>query len=587
MPLHHYLPATFLASFSSDSSTLPRRNRRLYVGDVKKKRVFSAPASKVGAVNNLYTVVSRIGANADPEVVDRIWSDYERELAEAIKLLIAGKVDARTWARVLVPFVSCLFVRGLDFNERFDRRMDGIDIEDLNTGLLSKDNTNVARLMELQRLLGPVAVAKWIVIRVLGQKPLVTNDLGYAPFTNSGTNEAGVAIPLDSSNVLAIVPRIKGRVAVARPGRWIPVIGYVEEPPDNHELLNQVLCATAQRFVFGPDKEVVEKELQRIEELQKPSAQPFLPEPWQLGFISPRWARAHEFTWHRLAVAIERDPADGDPWDFPLDIEKLAQGWAPPPSFATNLPEFPPALRREGPSIVAEFYDPTDHYEAAMHHDRGVALFDSGEYNEAVEALNTSLELMSDRVATLYYKGTALAKLGRHDKALEAYDAALDLEPGNAQVLFNKGITLDELGRPEDAIAAYDEDLMSEPDHADALTNKGAVLAEQGRDDEALKAFDAVLRLKPDGPDMLVNKGGVLGKMGRHGEAAEVFETALEIRPEHEPALRYKTIALVLQGKEAEAEAHFHRGWHNRERLSHKGALLAPLLRGPPEEAGK
>lgn len=29
MPLHHYLPAAFLASFSSNTSTVPRRNRLL------------------------------------------------------------------------------------------------------------------------------------------------------------------------------------------------------------------------------------------------------------------------------------------------------------------------------------------------------------------------------------------------------------------------------------------------------------------------------------------------------------------------------------------------------------------------------
>lgn len=359
MPLHHYLSATFLASFSPDSSTLPRRSRHLYVGNKREKRVFSAPASRVGAEKNLYTVTSRIASSYDPELVDRTWSEYEGKLHEAIELLIAGEVDARTWARVLVPFVSCLFVRGPDFNKRFDRRMGDIDPD---SGLVSGDNTNVARTIELQRLLGPVAVAKWIVIRAGGQKPLLTNDLGYAPFANPDTGEAGVAIPLNPSHVLAIVPRNKGRVAVAHPGRWVPIIEYADNEHDNHELLNRALSATAQRFVFGSDREVVEEELQKVEEPQRPSAMSFLPEPWQLGFISGRLARAHEFTWHRLAVAIERDPADGGPWDFPLDIEKLAQGWAPMPFFPTNLLEFPPALYREEFYINAEFYDPEYYY---------------------------------------------------------------------------------------------------------------------------------------------------------------------------------------------------------------------------------
>src|SRR5215210_6501205 len=173
------------------------------------------------------------------------------------------------------------------------------------------------------------------------------------------------------------------------------------------------------------------------------------------------------------------------------------QGWTPMLYFPTNLPEFPPALRRKGRSIIVEFYDPTDHFEAARHLDRGVAHFEAGEYDEAVEALDASLELAQGLVAALFYKGVALAKLCRHGEALKSYDAALDLNPGDAEILFNKGITLDELGRPDDAIVTYDEALATESDHAGTLTNKGAILAEQGRDEAALRALGAALDVRP------------------------------------------------------------------------------------------
>jgi hypothetical protein len=53
MPLHHYLPAAFVASFSLDTSTFPRRSRQLYVGDKKEDRVFFTSAANVAAVKNL------------------------------------------------------------------------------------------------------------------------------------------------------------------------------------------------------------------------------------------------------------------------------------------------------------------------------------------------------------------------------------------------------------------------------------------------------------------------------------------------------------------------------------------------------
>lgn len=192
MPLHHYLPATLLASFSRDSSTSPRRKRHLYAGDKQEDDVFRTSAANLGAIKNLYTLVA---AGDDPEMVDKTWAGYEASLHEAITLLIAGEVDAKAWVRVLVPFVACMLVRGPDFNERFERRISAFI--DAAGDDLSEDNTNLARLAELQRLLGPVAVAKWKALHIRGEEPLITNDLGYAPFVNRPTGEAGIAITLD------------------------------------------------------------------------------------------------------------------------------------------------------------------------------------------------------------------------------------------------------------------------------------------------------------------------------------------------------------------------------------------------------
>lgn len=544
-------------------------------------------------------------------MVDKTWAEYERELSDAIASLVAGGVDAATWVRVLVPFVACMLVRGPDFGGRFGRRMAALGLDDIDGGYTPADNANLARLMELQRLLGPVAVAKWVVVRFPGQGSLLTNDLGYTPFRNRARGEAGIAVPLGPSHALTVTPRREGRVAVVRSGRWVPEVEHVAAAPGDREGLNRAVSAAAQRFLFGPDEEFVGEWLRAAPPAPPP------PEPVQLGFITGTLAVAHEFTWHRLAPALERNPADGGPWDFPLDVEGLTRGWAPKPFLPANLPEFPPALRREGPFIMVEFYDPTDHFDAVGLYNRAIVLFDSGRYEQSVEALDALLNLTPDEVGAFYYKGTALAKLGRHQAALKAYDAALDLNPGDAEVLFNKGIALDELGRPEDAVAAYDAVLKSKPNHADALinkaavltelgrhaaalesleaglaarpddpsvlANKGAVLSELGRHEDAMKALDTALQVRPRDADVLANKGSVLGKLGKHDEAVKAFGAALEIRPDHELALRNKIVALAKQGKEEAASKLFHQGWRDRERLSHKGTLLARFAKGRRE----
>jgi hypothetical protein len=258
----------------------------------------------VAAINNLYTTVATWG---DPELLETVWSDYERNLNEAIDLLIAGRLDGRMWIRILVPFVSAMLVRGPDFDLRFERRIRALGIDPRGEHV-SEDNVNGARLLELQRLLGPIAVARWAVIHIIANEPLLTNDLAYAPFTNLATGDRGIAIPLSLSHVLTLSPRVKGEILRVVDGSWIPLLDHAQQREGIDGSLNQAISALSQRFLFGPDEPTVTRYL------RPRKAQPLPPEPQQLGFITDPLARAHEFTWHRLAAAVERDPDDQDAW---------------------------------------------------------------------------------------------------------------------------------------------------------------------------------------------------------------------------------------------------------------------------------
>src|SRR5205807_1990573 len=142
--------------------------------------------------------------------------DYEGRLADAIDDLIDRKLNAITWAGVLVPFVAALMVRGRDFNERFEYRLRAF------AGIWQPDNTNHARLFELQRLLGPVLAARWIVMATTGGSALITNDVGFA-FFRDPSGEHGLAVPLGHRHVLGLIP-VRGRAVVeAQNGVWRPL----------------------------------------------------------------------------------------------------------------------------------------------------------------------------------------------------------------------------------------------------------------------------------------------------------------------------------------------------------------------------
>ena len=108
MPLHHFLPATYLTSLSSDT-TPERRKRILTVGDKETGKIIKAPASKLCGINDLYTLTDN---PTDSQLIDSSWT-YEKKIIPALDLLIHRSLDVMTWADTLIPFVTDLFVRDL------------------------------------------------------------------------------------------------------------------------------------------------------------------------------------------------------------------------------------------------------------------------------------------------------------------------------------------------------------------------------------------------------------------------------------------------------------------------------------------
>jgi len=341
VPLDHYLPAAHLASFSYES-TVPRRERHLVAGDLIENHLVHGTAAGFCAEHDFYTLTHHASR---PRLLDEIFTRYEHDLPSAIDALIDGSVDARTWARVLVPFVAGLLVRGPDFNTRFSHRLQALGIDS------STDNTNRARLFELQRLLAPVMAAEWIVLRTTGPGSVIQSDVGYVGFTNVNVGHLGIAFPLRLDRVLVLVPRRAGPIVMESEGRWVPLITHSDLGPGNHLGLNQVLASSAHRFVFGPDEQAITPHLGRA------TAPSRIPESEELGFIAGTLSVVHEFAWHRLVGVLEKSPFDADTWDFSIDLQAVAAGWMPLVILPTNLPEFPPSLSRSGPVISIHLYD--------------------------------------------------------------------------------------------------------------------------------------------------------------------------------------------------------------------------------------
>lgn len=342
MAKDHYLPAALIGRFSNET-TSPARDRRIYVARADK--VFAAKAESVGYVKDLYTL-DPTGPPA-PDV-DRIVSGYEPNLPTALDLLErSSPVPLKVWLRTLVPWAASLFVRGADFGPRYSRRLRrefGAAWDVADNPLNTPDVGNLARSLELQRLLAPVMAARWLVLHRRGGEPFVINDLGVGAVEDPDTGEWGYALPLSHSSVLAILPKLSRAVAHYCSGSWWAVVEHEPyEDPDGTRTANNYAARAASEFVAAADLVVAER-LRSV--VASHSAQSEVLERWPFN----SWTRRHhEHEWHRLVGATSNDPAPEAIGDLQvLTFAGLDEGWAPMIHIGANLREMPTGLQRTG-----------------------------------------------------------------------------------------------------------------------------------------------------------------------------------------------------------------------------------------------
>jgi len=121
----------------------------------------------------------------------------------------------------------------------------------------------------------------------------------------------------------------------------------------------------------------------------------------------------------------------------------------------------------------------TDPTLAELHNNLGLPYMLQGEFNRAMEAFKTAIELDGgeDPQTNL---GLVYSWLGRYDEAIGLHKEALDMAP-------DIGIIYSHQGRPDEAVIAHKKAGAM----AEARNNLGIAYYQQGERDAAIDAFNA------------------------------------------------------------------------------------------------
>ncbi len=341
----HYLPASFIGRFSNEKKG-SLRERTVWMLEKGTSRFVEKKAEDIGYLVNFYLLN---GTQTIPNSkVDDIWGEYEKKLDSALTALSdfrQNSIDANTWLRVLVPFVASLFVRGPEFVDRFNERevVKEIYQSDFGDENWRKDNTNIARVFEMQRLLTPVIAARWVVMHKHESDPFITNERSFGLFLPPGSETPGIAIPLGKETVLGLIPTWPdaGKFILIEKGKrqWRTPIERVYLSGNNFNDFNRTFAETSTNFIIGPSAESVEQ----YKDLLTNSTGAKI--PIEMIWPDHRVMIAHEHEWYRLVGLIKKSPAEITSKDFEeINSHAVLNGWHPILALPTNLPNFPSGL---------------------------------------------------------------------------------------------------------------------------------------------------------------------------------------------------------------------------------------------------
>lgn len=174
--------------------------------------------------------------------------------------------------------------------------------------------------------------------------------------------------------------------------------------------------------------------------------------------------------------------------------------------------------------------NPDSHRRAQRKIDEGVAAWERGAYQEALEIFDQTLRDHPDYPDVHNWAGVCRAMEGDAGGALEAFEHALELAPTYAEAHFNRGIVLNDLGRHDEAERAFRR--AQELDTRDGLRFP----SELGHRIAHAHAQLGDLYLLADSP----------------GEAVAQYRAALDVRPRFLD-VREKLAKALLEKGEAEA----------------------------------
>lgn len=192
---------------------------------------------------------------------------------------------------------------------------------------------------------------------------------------------------------------------------------------------------------------------------------------------------------------------------------------------------------------------PTPFLSSEEYDERAHALYNEGQYDQALDVLKEGLSLYPSAVEL--HVGVGYARLARDEFAWarRAFEEALVLDPEHEDALAGLGETLMKFGQQEAAVRCFQRTLdLGYADDVELMLQIGRALFREGLIELAKEFFDVAVRQQPDSAEAIACVGYALHRLGEDDPAIDALRRALQLDGDHVEARIYLANILYDRG---------------------------------------
>ena len=156
--------------------------------------------------------------------------------------------------------------------------------------------------------------------------------------------------------------------------------------------------------------------------------------------------------------------------------------------------------------------------QAVEFNQRGMAYFDSGKYEQAIEEFNSAIAHDPDYSSAYNNRGNAYYRLSNYQRAIEDYDRAIALDPEKAFAYMGRAQIYHDAMELHKAIEDYSRAIRYAPDsnnRAKMYNDRGIAYYGLRQYEKALSDFEQALALDPNHDSAGVNRAEMFKLLGR------------------------------------------------------------------------